>query len=565
MDQEHAISALHNSGPPQGSTGAPDYTAVASGFRAISDAKTPDDVPYALLMQAIGLVGAAQGAIVDRNGAVTATFPFGTGFNLPLKDAGIWDGEMGQVHTLPVTGGRVHTALRFALQGDDDLAMVLASPSGAFIAPERLFAIQLLASFASSRTQYLLARQEADMAQSQAKEAHEQQMEMALRLYDLYEEAQNQAITDGLTGLATHAFFQQRLAQEMSESFRYHHPLSFIIFDLDHFKPINDTYGHQAGDIVLKESAAMLKARVRTSDLVARYGGEEFAIILPQTTEDDAFALAERLRIELEQMEIPINASRKLKVTASIGVASRGENDATPKELIKRADMALYAAKNGGRNRVVRAQGPAAEAVNAIGAPRKGSQEMFLALARALSAAIEARSPKLHGHSEAVGELALRMGKALGLHPDKQEALMIAGMLHDVGMLAVPEAVILKPSALNDEEWAQMKAHPQAGVAILSRFSSFAGLREAVLYHHERWDGKGYPEGLKGEGIPMGARILSVCDAYDAMKRGDYAYGMGVPDKEAAAEIRRCSGTQFDPQLVEIFLGVLSGMGEQGA
>ncbi|HEY9857399.1 MAG TPA: diguanylate cyclase [Stenomitos sp.] len=565
MAPEQDVSALQNTPAPEGSTGAPDYAAVANGFRAINEAKSPEDVPFALLMQSIGLVGAAHGAIVSRDGTIIAAIPFGAGANLPIKDAGIWEGELGQVHSLPVTSGRLHTALRFALQGNDDLAMVLASPSGAFIAPERLFAIQLLSTYAGSRSQYLMARQEADEAQTQAKAAHEQQMEMALRLYDLYEEAQNQAITDGLTGLATHAFFQQRLAQEMSESFRYHHPLSFIIFDLDHFKPINDTYGHQAGDIVLKEASAMLKAKVRTSDLVARYGGEEFAIILPQTTEEDAYNLAERLRQELEQMEIQINADRKLKVTASIGLASRGENDATPKELIKRADMALYAAKNGGRNRVVRAQGPAAEAVNAIGAPRKGSQEMFLALARALSAAIEARSPMLHGHSEAVGELALRMGKALGLHPDKQEALMIAGMLHDVGMLAVPEAVILKPSALNDEEWAQMKSHPQAGVAILSRFSTFAGLREAVLYHHERWDGRGYPEGLKGEGIPMGARILAVCDAYDAMIRGDYAYGMGVPEKEAAAEIQRCAGTQFDPQLVDLFLGVLSGMGQQGA
>jgi len=127
------------------------------------------------------------------------------------------------------------------------------------------------------------------------------------------------------------------------------------------------------------------------------------------------------------------------------------------------------------------------------------------------------------------------------------------------GTLAVPEAVILKPTALNDAEWAQMKAHPQAGVSILARFSTFSGLREAVLYHHERWDGKGYPEGLRGDAIPMGARILAICDSYDAMIRGDYAYGMGVPEKEAAAEIRRNSGIQFDPELVELFLGVLSG------
>lgn len=556
MEQERVVPV---SDPAVEAEGRSPLLAIAQAYRAIDEAKTQEDIPFALLMQAISLVGAANGAIIDPESQVRAAIPFGAGSSLPIKDAGIWEAKPGDVWTVPSSGGRLYVALRFGLGPDEDLGVVLSSPSGAFLAPERLAALPLLTAYAASRNRYLKAQADADAAETQAKEANDQNLEMALRLYDLYEEAQNQAITDGLTGLATHAYFQQRLAEEMSESFRHHLPLTFMIFDLDHFKSINDNYGHQAGDIVLKEAAAMLKTKVRTSDLVARYGGEEFAVILPQTSEEDGFTLAERLRQDLEVMEFQISAERKLKVTASIGLASRGERDATSKELIKRADMALYAAKNGGRNRVVRAEGPAAEAVNAIGAPRKGSQEMFLALARALSAAIEARSPMLHGHSEAVGELALRMAKALGLGPDKQEAMMIAGMLHDVGMLAVPEAVILKPTALNDAEWAQMKAHPQAGVSILARFSTFSGLREAVLYHHERWDGKGYPEGLRGDAIPMGARILAICDSYDAMIRGDYAYGMGVPEKEAAAEIRRNSGIQFDPELVELFLGVLSG------
>lgn len=525
----------------------PHLMALATAFEAFGAAERPADVLEALLDEAVGLLAGSGGAILDEQ-SVRAS----RGVRLAPESA--FAGATAVPHPVTIEG-RAYAAWRFMPSPDEALALFV---SDATLTPERASALMLLGAYAASRAQYLRVREEVEGARAQAKAAHEQQMEMALRLYDLYEEAQNQAITDGLTGLATHAYFQQRLAQEVAASARYQQPLSFMIFDLDHFKPINDTHGHQAGDIVLRETSAMLKAKVRTSDLVARYGGEEFAIILPQTPEEDAFQLAERLRVELAEMAFDIGNGRKLKVTASIGLASRGEHDQTPKDLIKRADVALYAAKNRGRNRVVRAEGPANEAMSAIGAPRAGSQEMFLALARALSAAIEARIPMLHGHSEAVGGLALRMAQALGLPEDKQEALMIAGMLHDLGMLAVPESVILKPAALDPDEWAKMKSHPEAGVAILSRFSSFAGLREAVLYHHERWDGQGYPEGLKGEAISVGARILAICDSYDAMIRGEYTDGRGIAPEEAVAEIRRCAGTQFDPKLVEVFLDVLA-------
>jgi diguanylate cyclase (GGDEF)-like protein len=456
--------------------------------------------------------------------------------------------------------------MHFELRADEKVAIALVFPEGQRPGPERISALALLNQHAQARALYLWARLQAEEAQAQAKIAHEQQMEMALRLYDLYEEAQNQAITDGLTGLATHDFFQQRLAQEMRESTRYGRPLSFLIFDLDHFKSINDNHGHQAGDTVLKGAAAMLKECVRGSDLVARYGGEEFAVILPQTNEEDAYNLAERLRQILEELEFEINPERKLKVTASIGVASRIEGDVMPKDLIKRADVALYSAKNAGRNRVVIAAGPAVEAVNVIGAPRQGSQELFYSLARAFAAAIEARIPLMHGHSEAVGRLARKMGEAIGLAPDKQEAMQIAGLLHDVGMMSVPESVIFKPTKLDESDWQMMREHPARGVAILARFSTFSGLLEAVLYHHEKWDGTGYPEGLKGNAIPMGARILSICDSYDAMIRGDYAYGVGVTPALALKEVERCAGTQFDPDLVGLFLSVIESIeAEQAA
>jgi HD-GYP domain-containing protein (c-di-GMP phosphodiesterase class II) len=256
-------------------------------------------------------------------------------------------------------------------------------------------------------------------------------------------------------------------------------------------------------------------------------------------------------------MSFPVSESRSLQVTASIGVATRIERDGSPKDLIKRADVALYSAKNGGRNRVVQAHGSTQEAVSTIGAPRQGSHELFYSLARAFASAIEARIPLMHGHSERVGAWAAAMGAVLGLPPEKQEALQIAGLLHDVGMMSVPARVIFKTDALDDSDWEMMKEHPARGVGLLAKFSTFSGLLEAVLYHHERWDGRGYPEGLAGGDIPMGARILAICDAYDAMIRGDYTFGRGLKPEDAKLELERCAGTQFDPELIPLFLKLL--------
>ncbi|HEY9899672.1 MAG TPA: diguanylate cyclase [Pantanalinema sp.] len=548
----HGPSEL-GAGPSSQNHGVGPFRALADAHEAFTHATSLSKLPSVLLEQAMRASGSDAGAVFDVAGEPLAVSPEGSG-DLPAVPLDI---PLDTACLIPLAPHGAWIFLRLCVHEEAQITLALrlaARPSDQTELDARLL---LLARFARDRAGYLAARREAEEAKSRANDAHERQMEMALNLYDLYEAAQHQAITDGLTGLATHAYFQERLADDLSESLETPSPLSLLMVDLDHFKSINDNHGHQAGDMVLKEAAAMLKESLKPTDLAARYGGEEFTIILPQTAEDEAFAIAERLRLTLADKEIPISPARSLKVTASIGLASLTPDVTTPKELINRADAALYAAKNAGRNRVVRATGPAAEAVNAIGAPRKGSQEMFLALARALSAAIELRSPMLHGHSEAVGDLALRMGKALGLAADKQEALMIAGMLHDVGMLALPDSVLLKTSGLDDHEWEQMKSHSQAGVTILSRFSTFAGLREAVLYHHERWDGRGYPEGLSAGDIPLGAQILALCDTYDALTRQGYAFGPSMEQAEAIAEIRRCAGTQFNPELVELFVGML--------
>jgi diguanylate cyclase (GGDEF)-like protein len=506
----------------------------------------------ALVIQAMALLNARDAVLLDRRGRARAA-PFEFSPVVTPEQTGLFDGPAYAPTLGSGADGRPCVTLHFGLPQGDRLLLALAVEPEAPPSAEVLGALALLARHAVSCVQGLDALNRVDML-----------MELSgLTLENLGSEAQT-ARTDGLTGLATHDFFQQRLAEELAASDRHGLPLSFMIFDLDHFKSINDTYGHQAGDLVLKGAAAMLKESVRKYDLVARYGGEEYAVILPNADEEAAFSLAERLRKTLEGMSFDVSETRSIKVTASIGVASRTERDATPKDLIKRADVALYAAKNGGRNRVVMAQGPAVEAVNAIGAPRQGSHELFYSLARAFASAIEARIPNMLGHSETVGDMARRMGAALGLPPEKQEALQIAGLLHDVGMMAVPERVIFKTDDLDASDWSLMREHPARGVGLLAKFSTFSGLLEAVLYHHERWDGTGYPEGLRADAIPMGARILAVCDAYDAMVRGDYTFGIGKAVPDALQELERCAGTQFDPELVSLFLKVQAGVPAEG-
>lgn len=552
MHDHGLVSDERNGGP--GSL----YDALPGAFSALDamveaelarerDERSLKQIWTALVIQAMAVLAGVDGAIFDSRGRIRAT-PFErreTPF--PLPDADFWAGEPYVARAdIAAPGQTARVSVFLTLPGGDRLGLSVLLADVGQPALETQHCIQLLARHAAACAQSLDALNRVDML-----------MELSgLTLENLGTEAQT-ARTDGLTGLATHDFFQQRLSEEFAASDRHRTPLSFMIFDLDHFKSINDNYGHPAGDAVLKGVATLLKDSVRKYDLVARYGGEEFAVVLPNTDEEAAFNLAERLRKGLEVMTFPVSESRSLQVTASIGVATRIERDGAPKDLIKRADVALYSAKNGGRNRVVQAHGATPEAVNAIGAPRQGSHELFYSLARAFASAIEARIPLMHGHSERVGEWAAAVGGALGLPPEKQEALQIAGLLHDVGMMSVPERVIFKTESLDASDWETMKEHPARGVGLLAKFSTFSGLLEAVLYHHERWDGKGYPEGLAGTDIPMGARILAICDAYDAMIRGDYTFGRGVKPEDAQAELQRCAGTQFDPELIPLFLKIL--------
>jgi diguanylate cyclase (GGDEF)-like protein len=397
------------------------------------------------------------------------------------------------------------------------------------------------------------------------------QVAIALHNARAYQLALDQAITDGLTGLKTHRYFREALDREWRRSARTGRAFSVIMMDLDGFKQVNDHGGHLEGDRVLAAVATLLDARSRQSNVVARYGGDEFAILMPETNTEQAQALAERLRAALQEDQF----LRAHGVTASIGIATFPNHGPTPEEILRVADCGMYLAKrcDGDCVKVASlsiAAGNAErdqellEAYLGVAVKRMFStgNEAFshyrhrfeqmkplLDTITALAFAVEAKDPFTRGHSEEVSRWAAKIALEAGLSEAAIEEIRLAGIVHDVGKIHVPEDVLKKPTLLTVEEFEKMKSHAAWGAKILEPLKVIA-IERIVRYHHEALDGQGYPEGLKGEQIPLGARIITVADAFQAMISGRrYRKARTVP--EALAELRRCRGTQFDPLAVD--------------
>lgn len=385
------------------------------------------------------------------------------------------------------------------------------------------------------------------------KEQEGQIATLAQALQQLHE-AQARAMTDGLTGLYNHAYFKEVLGGAILEADRYGRELSLVLVDLDRFKWINDTHGHQAGDEVLRQVSATLGAMVRDCDVLARYGGEELALLLPNTDQQGAAILAERLREAIASLAVPCLDGRTLSVTASLGLAGhrRGLSSA---QLIEAADKALYAAKNSGRNRVcLHGASVPLEDLLKRRALEKGA---FL---ETLDAIAEVRRG---GEADRVADtvaLARTLGEALGLSGYRLQELEMAAAYYDVGKSGVPDAILEKPEGLEPHELEVVRMHPIQG-ARLFLAGNLPGVAQIIRYHHEAWDGEGYPDRIRGEEIPLPARILAVVDAYQAML-SDRPYRAALTPSEAAEEIRRGSGTRFDPRVVEAFLELLASRRE---
>jgi diguanylate cyclase (GGDEF)-like protein/putative nucleotidyltransferase with HDIG domain len=347
---------------------------------------------------------------------------------------------------------------------------------------------------------------------------------------------------DPLTGLRNRRGFEQGLDGRRG-------PLALVICDLDHFKRVNDTLGHPAGDEVLRRFADLLRGCTREDDVAVRLGGEEFALVLSGVGEREALAVAERLRREVatEFREFPV------PISVSVGIAD-GAREAGAEAMVRAANRALYAAKRLGRDRCVVHHAETLAMLDALADERAGEQ---LAAAMLLAETLDLRDVATARHSETVGRYAEAIAHELGLAPDHVERVRVAGVLHDIGKLGISDAVLLKPARLEAHEWQEIQRHPEIGARILEH----ANLRDVagwVLSHHERIDGTGYPRGLAGPAIPLEGRILAVADAYEAMT-ADRPYRDALSEQEARAELLRGAGTQFDPLAVEAFERVLDG------
>ena len=365
------------------------------------------------------------------------------------------------------------------------------------------------------------------------------------------------ALTDPLTGLGNHRHFHERLQRELLNAEEQRTPLTLCFVDIDDFKNINDRYGHPSGDRVLSQVAG----RLRQGGEAFRLGGDEFALLLADHDEGMALAAAN----SIVQRIADVGFDHIGTVTVSAGLATFPVQGHGRDELIRLADSALYWAKEHGKNRV-RLYRPEvvelAELKRLAAGPDKAARYRAAA---SLAQAVDARDTYTGSHSERVSDLAARVARRIGLDAEHVELTRLAGSLHDLGKLAIPEEILRKPGALTDSERLVLERHPQIGFRMLDSLG-VDPVADLVLHHHERWDGAGYPDGLKREQIPLGARIIFVTDAYDAMT-SDRIYRPKRSSEAALAELRRCAGTQFDPGIVAAFteeLGVSSSV-EAGA
>lgn len=368
----------------------------------------------------------------------------------------------------------------------------------------------------------------------------------------LYSQATFRANRDWLTSLNNHRNFHERMEEEISRSSRFGKVFSLIMIDLDLFKSYNDLFGHLAGDEVLRIVARTIDNSVRNVDLAFRYGGEEFAVILPETRLEDAYRVAERIRRAIETG----TSSLPMPVTASLGVASWPVDGVMREELIARADAALYQAKEKGRNQTYLSS-EVARSEMMTGSSERESMSKALNIVYALAATVDAKDHYTYGHSRKVADYAVAIAREVGLPPQKIAVIRNAGLLHDIGKISIPDSVLKKKEPLTEREWLPVKDHPRLGVEILRHIPELGVCLPAVMHHHERYDGAGYPAGLKGTAIPLEARILALADAYEAMTSPRLYRDQPSPD-QGLAELKRCSGTQFDPELVSILLRLIA-------
>jgi len=380
------------------------------------------------------------------------------------------------------------------------------------------------------------------------------------------------ALVDSHTGLFNHRYMAQTIEAEFFRAKRAIRPLSVLMLDIDYFKSVNDVYGHKFGDMVLKEFAEILSGEVRKYDIVARFGGEEFVIILPGATRKTAFALAQRILDKLSVYYFG-TSEQEIKIKVSIGAASYPE-DAVPKgmALIDLADGIMMKAKEDGGNRVYSSleandrpsiiKDASQKTVNiksltsTIQKLSKRSNQGLVEAIFAFAKTIKFKDPYTGEHVEETVHYALMIARAMKISSKERELIKQAAILHDLGKIGVRGSLLRKKGNLTASEFNEIKKHSQMGADILRGVHGLNAIVPLILYHHEWWNGKGYPAGLKGTDIPLGSRIISVADVYQSLisKR---SYSRAYSSKEALEAIKKASGIQFDPAVVKAFEKVM--------
>lgn len=372
------------------------------------------------------------------------------------------------------------------------------------------------------------------------------------------------AITDPVTGLYNHRFYQETIKIELGQCLASKKLLSLIVLDIDTFKQFNDTYGHSVGDIALKSVAKLIQDSINGIGWAARYGGDEFVIVLPSMSNQQACEVAELIRTKKSDSFGKVAYEALAALNLSFGVATAPLSGKTPEDLFNTADSALYIAKYSGKNLVQSAfKMPKFKAMNEISIiPKYLENKKIISLQKAFSknsvqdielieafiAAVDARDHYTYDHSEHVSNYSVKLARKMNLSDEEIERIRLGALLHDIGKIGIPDNILNKIGNLTNEEYEVIKQHPIIGTKIIEPIKSMGVYGQIILHHHEWFDGTGYPYGLKESEIPLEARIVSICDVYDAMTT-DRSYRSAIPKEKALQIIKVMVGSQFDPEV----------------
>jgi diguanylate cyclase (GGDEF)-like protein/putative nucleotidyltransferase with HDIG domain len=340
---------------------------------------------------------------------------------------------------------------------------------------------------------------------------------------------------DPLTGCLNRRGFEERAVAEISAAGRRRGQCAVLLLDIDHFKPVNDRFGHSAGDELLRWVVRTIEGCVRSNDAIGRIGGDEFAVLFADMDPAGALEGAGRLTAALSE-----------RAPCSLGLATFPTDGIELEELMRLADVRLYGSRHGRPDRDV--TGPTER----------------LSWAATLAHAVDMRMNAAHEHSRAVADLAVSIATELGWQPDMLGMLRMAAMLHDIGKVTVPDEILCKPGRLSAEEFEQMKGHSVAGAELVCRIEGLDVIAGWIRHSHESWDGSGYPDGLRGEAIPQASRIMLVADAFDAIT-STRPYREALSAEHACGELKRHAGSQFDPACVDALLEHLGSRADDGA